>query len=101
MHDATRRTGNQQNEWERQSSSSHIPTGYRAAPHLSLTMMHHSLPKCPTHTLVWINTFVNSVQIEQKSFEMPPRDRFTVVHFLTVADIDRSARFHGKCTTSM
>ena len=36
---------------------------------------------------------MNSVQIEQKSYEMPPRDGFTVTHFITVADIDRSARF--------
>ena len=39
---------------------------------------------------------MNSVQIEQKSYEMPPRDGFTVTHFLTVADIDRSARFYEK-----
>jgi predicted enzyme related to lactoylglutathione lyase len=26
---------------------------------------------------------------------MPPRDGFTVTHFLTVADIDRSARFYA------
>ena len=37
---------------------------------------------------------MNSVQIEQKSYEMPPRDGFTVAYFLTVADIDRSARFY-------
>ena len=37
---------------------------------------------------------MNGVQIEQKSYEMPPRDGFTVAHFLTVADIDRSARFY-------
>jgi predicted enzyme related to lactoylglutathione lyase len=37
---------------------------------------------------------MNSVQIEQKSYEMPPRDGFTVAHFLTVADIDRSVRFY-------
>jgi putative intracellular protease/amidase/catechol 2,3-dioxygenase-like lactoylglutathione lyase family enzyme len=36
----------------------------------------------------------NSVQIEQKSYEMPPRDGFSVAHFLTVADIDRSLRFY-------
>ena len=36
----------------------------------------------------------NSVQIEHKSYEMPPRDGFSVAHFLTVADIDRSARFY-------
>jgi len=37
---------------------------------------------------------MNSVQIEKKSYEMPPRDGFTVAYFLTVADIDRSARFY-------
>jgi putative intracellular protease/amidase/predicted enzyme related to lactoylglutathione lyase len=36
----------------------------------------------------------NSVQIEQKSYEMPPREGISVAHFLTVADIDRSARFY-------
>jgi hypothetical protein len=35
---------------------------------------------------------MNSVQIGQKSYEMPPRDGFTVAYFLTVAGIDRSAR---------
>src|SRR6202453_96516 len=37
---------------------------------------------------------MNSVQIGQKSYEMPPRDGFTVAYFLTVADIHRSARFY-------
>jgi predicted enzyme related to lactoylglutathione lyase len=37
---------------------------------------------------------MNSVQIGQKSYEMPPRDGFTIAYFLTVADIDRSARFY-------
>ena len=37
---------------------------------------------------------MNAVQIEQKSYEMPPREGFTVAYFLTVADIDRSARFY-------
>jgi hypothetical protein len=39
---------------------------------------------------------MNAVQIEQKSYEMPPREGFTVAHFLTVADIDRSTRFYEK-----
>ena len=34
---------------------------------------------------------MNAVQIEQKSYEMPPRQGFTVTHFLAVANIDRSA----------
>ena len=37
---------------------------------------------------------MNSVQVGQNSYEMPPRDGFTIAHFLTVADIDRSARFY-------
>jgi len=37
---------------------------------------------------------MNSIQVEQKSYEMPPKEGFTVTHFLTVADIDRSARFY-------
>ena len=37
-----------------------------------------------------------SVQVEQKSYEMPPREGFTVTHFLTVADIERSARYYEK-----
>jgi predicted enzyme related to lactoylglutathione lyase len=39
---------------------------------------------------------MSSVRIEQKSYEMPPRDGFTVTHFITVADIDRSADFYAK-----
>ena len=39
---------------------------------------------------------MSSVRIEQKSYEMPPRDGFTVTHFITVADIDRSADFYEK-----
>jgi predicted enzyme related to lactoylglutathione lyase len=37
---------------------------------------------------------MNSVQIEEKSYEMPPREGFSVAHFLTVADIERSTRFY-------
>jgi predicted enzyme related to lactoylglutathione lyase len=39
---------------------------------------------------------MSSVPIEQKSYEMPPRDGFTITHFITVADIDRSADFYEK-----
>ena len=37
---------------------------------------------------------MSAVQVEQKSYEMPPHDGFTVAYFLTVADIERSARFY-------
>jgi catechol 2,3-dioxygenase-like lactoylglutathione lyase family enzyme len=39
---------------------------------------------------------MNSVQVEQKTYEMPPREAFTVAHFLTVADIERSLRFYER-----
>ena len=29
---------------------------------------------------------MNEVQVEQKSYQMPPQDGFTIAHFLTVAD---------------
>ena len=37
---------------------------------------------------------MNQIQVEQKSYQMPPQGGFTVAHFLTVADIERSARFY-------
>ena len=39
---------------------------------------------------------INQVQVEHKSYQMPPQDGFTVAYFLTVADVDRSARFYEK-----
>jgi putative intracellular protease/amidase len=39
---------------------------------------------------------IESVQIGQKSYEMPPRDGISIAQFLTVADVDRSARFYEK-----
>src|SRR6201990_183094 len=37
---------------------------------------------------------MSEVQVEQKIYEMPPREGFTVAHFLTVADVERSLRFY-------
>jgi predicted enzyme related to lactoylglutathione lyase len=37
---------------------------------------------------------MSEVQVEQKTYQMPPKDGISVAHFLTVADIDRSARFY-------
>ena len=39
---------------------------------------------------------MSPVQVEQKSYEMPPLDGFTVALFLTVADVDRSVRFYER-----
>src|SRR6516165_8339610 len=37
---------------------------------------------------------MSKVQVDQKTYEMPPREGFTVAHFLTVADVERSLRFY-------
>ena len=37
---------------------------------------------------------MNSVEIDKKNFEMPPRDGFTIAYFLTVAVVGRSAGFY-------
>ena len=39
---------------------------------------------------------MNAVQVEQKSYEMPPREGISISYFLTVADIDRSLRYYEK-----
>jgi hypothetical protein len=36
---------------------------------------------------------MNRVRVDEKSYQMPPQDGFTVAHFLTVTDIDRSVDF--------
>ena len=38
---------------------------------------------------------MSSVQIEQKSYEMPP-EGISIAQFLTVTDIERSARYYEK-----
>jgi predicted enzyme related to lactoylglutathione lyase len=39
---------------------------------------------------------MNSLRVEQKNYEMPPREGFTVAHFITVVDVDRSLRFYER-----
>ncbi len=39
---------------------------------------------------------MSEVQIGQKTYQMPPRDGISIAHFLTVADIERSARYYEK-----
>ena len=43
-----------------------------------------------------MNTVMNAVQIEQKSFEMTPREGISIAQFLTVTDFERSARYYEK-----
>ena len=37
---------------------------------------------------------MNQVILEQNNYQMPPQDGFTIAHFLTVSDIERSVRFY-------
>jgi predicted enzyme related to lactoylglutathione lyase len=37
---------------------------------------------------------MSQVQVDQKTYQMPPKDGITIAHFLTVADIERSLRFY-------
>ena len=39
---------------------------------------------------------MSEVHVDQASYEMPPREGFSVTHFLTVADIERSSRWYEK-----
>ena len=39
---------------------------------------------------------MNAVQVDQTSYEMPPREGISIAQFLTVADIERSARYYEK-----
>jgi predicted enzyme related to lactoylglutathione lyase len=37
---------------------------------------------------------MDEVQVDQKSYQMPPVEGFTIAYFLTVADLKRSAEFY-------
>ena len=39
---------------------------------------------------------MSSVQIQQKTYEMPPKEGISIAHFLTVADLERSASYYEK-----
>ena len=39
---------------------------------------------------------MSEVQVGQKSYQMPPKEGITIAHFLTVTDMERSARFYEK-----
>jgi catechol 2,3-dioxygenase-like lactoylglutathione lyase family enzyme len=37
---------------------------------------------------------MSRVQVDQQRYQMPPLDGFSIAHFLTVTDIERSARYY-------
>jgi predicted enzyme related to lactoylglutathione lyase len=39
---------------------------------------------------------MSTVEIDKRSYEMPPKEGISIAHFLTVADIERSARWYEK-----
>jgi hypothetical protein len=61
---------------------------YKRADRSRLLLRHGSLP-AKEEVLYRIRLFSN-LQVEQKSYRIPPQDEFTAAHFLTVADIERA-----------
>jgi catechol 2,3-dioxygenase-like lactoylglutathione lyase family enzyme len=39
---------------------------------------------------------MDEVRVAQSGYQMPPQEGFTIAHFLTVADIERSVEFYTK-----
>ena len=39
---------------------------------------------------------MDEVQADQTNYQMPPQQGFTIAHFLTVADIERSVDYYSK-----
>src|ERR1700759_5412704 len=39
---------------------------------------------------------MSNIRVEQKTYEMPPRDGISIAQFLTVADIERSLGFYER-----
>src|SRR3569833_85313 len=39
---------------------------------------------------------MSAVQLDQQSYEMPPREGMSIAHFLTVSYIERSCRYYEK-----
>jgi len=39
---------------------------------------------------------MSAVRVEEQSYEMPPREGISIAHFLTVADVERSARYYER-----
>jgi catechol 2,3-dioxygenase-like lactoylglutathione lyase family enzyme len=68
------------------SSSAYIGSRYECENH------NQRMSTC----LSELESSMSSVQIGQKSYEMPPREGISIAHFLTVADIERSAHYYEK-----
>ena len=41
-----------------------------------------------------LKSSASQVRVDQETYQMPPKEGFTVAHFLTVADVERSLRFY-------
>ena len=39
---------------------------------------------------------MDEVQVDRTNYQMPPQEEFTVAHFITVADINRSVEFYKR-----
>jgi hypothetical protein len=70
--------------------------------HCAVSRRHNLRAVGPTTSELQL--FVHQVQVEQKSCKMSPQDGISIADFLTVADIERAARFYvavfGACILS-
>jgi hypothetical protein len=54
------------------------------------------MPPENQHRLSELEPSMSSVHIDQKSYEMPPREGMSIAHFLSVGDINRSLDYYEK-----
>jgi catechol 2,3-dioxygenase-like lactoylglutathione lyase family enzyme len=48
------------------------------------------------HRVSELETSMTNIQVEQNTYEMPPLQGISIAYFLTVADVERSARYYEK-----
>ena len=59
--------------------------------------MSRSMPLASTSaTTAYHRTFRKSNKVGPNTYQMPPQDGFSVAHFITVTDVERSARFYER-----
>jgi catechol 2,3-dioxygenase-like lactoylglutathione lyase family enzyme len=56
----------------------------------------HNLRALWENALSELESRMSQVQVGQKTYEVPPKDGIAVARFITVADVERSARFYEK-----
>jgi len=69
---------------------------YKSTADGSLCQSCNHSTKRPADTRLSLESQMSAIQVEQETYEMPPREGISIAHFLTVADIGRSAHYYEK-----